>query len=85
MYIGNVNFIIGTLLAIWLSRGGLGIQPQGLPGIAWGYNVESYLTAIGSIFYISLGKKYVKIPLFSKSNWRAIKNELVALLAIGDH
>lgn len=83
MYISGVNFIIGTLLAIWFSMGGLGVQSQGLSGIAWGYNVESYLTAIGSILYISLGKKYTKIPLFSKTNWRDIINELKVLVTIG--
>ena len=83
MYIGVVNFIIGTGLAIWFSRGGLGIQPQGLSGIAWGYNAESYLTAIGSVIYVSLGKKYSNIPLFSKVNYRELMQELGSLMAVG--
>jgi MATE family multidrug resistance protein len=83
MYIGGVNFIIGTLLAIWFSKGGLGIQPQGLSGIAWGYNVESYLTAMGSVIYVSLSKKYSDIPLFSKVKSRELMQELSALMAVG--
>lgn len=83
MYIGGVNFIIGTGLAIWFSRGGFGIQPQGLPGIAWGYNAESYLTAIGSVIYVSLGKKYADIPLFSKVKYQELMQELGSLIAVG--
>lgn len=83
MYIGGVNFIIGTILAIWFSRGGLGIQPQGLPGIAWGYNVESYLTAIGSVIYVSLSRKYSDIPLFTKVKYRELMQELKSLVAVG--
>lgn len=51
MVIGLVNLAVGTGLAAWLSIGGLGVSAMGAKGIAIGFAVEAYLTAIAYALY----------------------------------
>jgi Na+-driven multidrug efflux pump len=84
MIIGVINFGIGTGMSIWLAKGGLGISGRGLNGVAWGINVESYLTALGYAAYLFTSKKYAGIPFLnlSRTNWKNVKKELASLTSV---
>lgn len=64
MGIGLVNLGIGTGIAAWLGFGGLGIPKLGTKGIAIGYLIEAYLTAIAYSLYIAYGSGFEKYHFF---------------------
>lgn len=84
MYIGLGTFTVGTSLAVWLARGGWGLEAQQLAGIAWGFNVESYLTPLGYAIYIYRSKDYADFPFwnYAQTTWREIYDELGELVAV---
>lgn len=60
------SFAIGAEIAMWLGiNGGLGVEPIGLPGIATGFIIENYLTALLFHLYIKFQKDFSKIPFLS--------------------
>lgn len=46
MVLALISFAIGSGMAYWFCFGGAGINPIGMQGIAYGYLIETYLTAI---------------------------------------
>lgn len=64
MILALASFGIGTLIALWLGMGGLGIPRLGATGIAIGYVVESYLTTLFYGLYLAFNKDFSKFHFF---------------------
>ncbi len=59
MVIGLVNLTLGTLLAALL-----GFNGYGLPGIAYGFITEAYLTCLGYGLYLGFNKEFTEFNFF---------------------
>lgn len=81
MYIGVVTFAIGTTLAKFFSTY-KNISLSNFAAIAWGYNIESYLTPMAYALYLFTNRKYAFLNR-SKSSLRGIWKELCKLNEIG--
>lgn len=83
MCIGLTTFAIGTGFAIWFVRGGVeAFKDNPLAGIAWGYNIESYLAVFGTAAYLFFHKKYSDIHFLSRTDWITLSAELGEIIRI---
>ena len=83
MIIGLVSLAIGVGIAIWLGHGGLGIEPMGLAGIATGFTVDAWLTAIAYTLYIGFAEDLRRYHFFDITNLNGIWDQTKNILAIG--
>jgi multidrug resistance protein, MATE family len=85
MYIGMCTLAIGSTMAYWFANGGIGLKPLLLPGLAWGLNIESWLTAIGYAGYMSRDEKYAAFNFFNCADldFHQIKQKFNLLMTVG--
>src|SRR3990167_1087024 len=84
MVIGLLNLVAGAALSTWLGFGGLGMTKFGPEGIAGGWVIETYVTAIAYVLFLARDKQFTDFKFFNlfakiKGNLEQIKE----LLKIG--
>lgn len=78
MIIALFNFAISTVIAAVLGF------RKGITGVATGYVIDAFLTAIGFLLFIALHKDYRKLNLFSLKNYfQGLMKTFKELLKIG--
>ncbi len=83
MVIGLISLSIGTGVAWWLGRSNAGIPALGLRGIAAGFALETWLTAIGCSLYIALHPDFKDYRFFNFCNLKGVVEQLKNILGIG--
>ncbi len=79
-----ISFAVGTVFAYALAHGVLGFPGMGLQGIAIGYTVECYLTAIFFAYYLRYQADFAEYNFFKLFNYGVIAQGLTRqLLKIG--